>query len=60
MQTGTVVEFHENAGTVSEGVITRVWDKPAKDPYVTIVTTEDHGRTFVRCASAVWAAGSAR
>ena len=31
------------------GKVTRVWNKPAKDPYVTVKT--DDGRTFVRCSS---------
>ena len=32
------------------GTVTRVWDKPAADPYITIKS--DDGRTFVRCSSA--------
>jgi hypothetical protein len=33
------------------GTVTRVWDRPARDPYVTIRT--DDNRTFVRCSSRV-------
>jgi hypothetical protein len=32
------------------GHVTRVWGKPARDPYVTILS---EGRTFVRISSAV-------
>ena len=47
---GEIVEIGTDDGPV-EAVITRVWDKPADDPYVTVRTTEDQGRTFVRCSS---------
>jgi hypothetical protein len=53
MKTGDLVTFAPRAGESAEGIITRVWDKPADDPYVTIRTTEDQGRTFTRCSSAV-------
>jgi hypothetical protein len=52
MGIGDIVEIDTDNGPV-EAVITRVWDKPAKDPYITVRTTEDQGRTFVRSASAV-------
>jgi hypothetical protein len=45
-----IVSFRENAETTSAGHVTRVWDKPPADPYVTI---RSEGRTFVRCSSAV-------
>lgn len=34
------------------GTVTRVWDKPEHDPYVTVQTDGDR-RTFVRCTSRV-------
>lgn len=49
---GEIVEISTSDGLV-EAVVTRVWDKPASDPYVTVRTTEDQGRTFVRSASRV-------
>lgn len=49
---GQIVEIPTDNGPV-EAVITRVWDKPANDPYVTVRTTEDQGRTFVRAISTV-------
>lgn len=49
---GQIVQITTNDGP-AEAVITRVWDKPASDPYVTVRTTEDQGRTFVRCSSTV-------
>ena len=45
-----VVQFRENETTTSAGHITRVWTKPARDPYVTI---SSEGRPFVRLSSAV-------
>jgi len=45
-----IVQFRENETTTAQGHITRVWGKPARDPYVTIAS---EGRTFVRCSSAV-------
>lgn len=54
MQVNDIVTFSPRAGESAEGIVTRVWDKPASDPYVTIRTTEDESpRTFVRCASAL-------
>jgi hypothetical protein len=53
MNTGDLVTFSPRAGESAEGVITRVWDKPASDPYITVCTTGDEGRTFTRCSSAV-------
>jgi hypothetical protein len=53
MKTGDLVTFAPRAGESAEGIITRVWDKPAADPYVTLRTTGDQGRTFTRCSSAV-------
>lgn len=50
MTKGDIVRFRENADTISAGHITRVWAKPAGDPYVSI---KSEGRTFVRCSSAV-------
>lgn len=52
MNIGQIVEIDTNDGP-AEAVVTRVWDKPERDPYVTVKTTEDHGRTFVRCSSQV-------
>lgn len=52
MKLGDIVEISTGDGP-AEAVITRVWAKPAADPYVTVRTTEDQGRTFVRCSSAV-------
>lgn len=45
-----IVSFRENAETTAAGHVTRVWDKPAGDPYVTI---SSEGRTFVRLQSEV-------
>lgn len=45
-----IVSFRENAETPAAGHVTRVWGKPASDPYVTI---SSEGRVFVRCQSAV-------
>jgi hypothetical protein len=53
LKAGNLVTFAPRAGESAEGIVTRVWDKPAYDPYVTIRTTEDEGRTFTRCSSAV-------
>jgi hypothetical protein len=53
MKTGDLVTFSPRAGESAEGIVTRVWDKPAADPYVTLRTTEDEGRTFTRCSSVV-------
>lgn len=53
MQVNDIVTFAPRAGETAEGIVTRVWDKPASDPYVTVRTTEDEGRTFVRCSSAL-------
>lgn len=53
MQVNDIVIFSPRAGESAEGIVTRVWDKPASDPYVTVRTTEDAGRTFTRCQSAV-------
>ena len=48
------VEFDDGRGNTLTGVITRVWDKPATDPYVTVVTSfEDRPRKFVRMSSHV-------
>jgi hypothetical protein len=49
--TGDRVSFKASADTILEGVISRVWNKPATDPYVTVKS--DDGRTFVRCSSTV-------
>ena len=48
---GDAVIFHANADTELTGVISRVWIKPAADPYVTIIS--DDGRIFVRHTSRV-------
>lgn len=45
-----IASFRENAGTIAAGHVTRVWDKPARDPYVTI---SSEGRTFTRLSSQV-------
>jgi hypothetical protein len=45
-----VVTFRENPDTPAAGHVTRVWGKPAGDPYVTI---SSEGRTFVRLQSQV-------
>jgi hypothetical protein len=52
---GYFVNFRQGdaAGTILTGVITRVWEKPEGNPYVTIKTDEGTPRTFVRYASAV-------
>lgn len=48
------VEFDDGRGNTLTGVITLVWDKPANDPYVSIVTSfEDRPRKFVRSSSRV-------
>jgi hypothetical protein len=43
------VKIDDGRGAKLTGTVTRVWNKPAKDPYVTVRT--DDGRTFVRCSS---------
>lgn len=54
LQAGQEVEFDDGRGNTLTGVITRVWNKPARDPYVTVVTSfEDKPRTFVRMSSRV-------
>jgi hypothetical protein len=53
MKTGDIVLFFAAPGELVEGVITRVWDKPVYNPYVTIRTTGDEGRTFTRSSSVV-------
>lgn len=53
MQVNDIVTFSPRFGESAEGIVTRVWDKPVSDPYVTIRTIEDEGRTFVRCSSVV-------
>jgi hypothetical protein len=54
LQADQEVEFDDGRGTTLTGVITRVWNKPTKDPYVTVVTSfEDKPRTFVRMSSRV-------
>lgn len=58
MQVNDIVIFSPRAGETAEGIVTRVWDKPASDPYVTIRTTGgddwvNDGQTFVRFASAL-------
>ena len=50
IQLRDIVRFRENETTTSAGHITRVWTKPARDPYVTI---SSEGRMFVRLSSAV-------
>jgi len=45
-----IVTFRENADTTAAGHVTRVWARPARDPYVTI---SSEGRTFVRLQSQV-------
>jgi len=48
------IEFDDGRGNTLTGVITRVWNKPAKDPYVTVVTSfEDRPRRFVRMSTRV-------
>ncbi|MGW2113775.1 hypothetical protein [Streptomyces zhihengii] len=48
------VEFDDGNGSTLTGVITLVWDKPAGDPYVSILTSfEDSPRKFVRSSSKV-------
>lgn len=54
LQADQEVEFNDGRGNTLTGVITRVWDKPAADPYVTVVTSfEDRPRKFVRMSSRV-------
>jgi len=50
---GDVVSFPVRPGVVDCGFITRVWDKPAADPYVTIRTDAASPQTFVRAVSQV-------
>lgn len=45
-----IVRFRENADTPAAGHVTRVWDRPASDPYLTI---SSEGRTFTRPSSEV-------
>ncbi len=47
------VEFDDGRGNILTGVITLVWSKPKTDPYVSIVTSDDRPRKFVRCSSRV-------
>jgi hypothetical protein len=53
---GQTVTFRQGdtGNTILTGTITRVWEKPAADPYVTILASG--GRTFIRCSSHVTAA----
>jgi hypothetical protein len=53
MNIGTAVQFRTDKNPEMTGFVTRVWNEPANDPYVTIRTDEDRPRTFVRCSSAV-------
>lgn len=54
MQVNDIVIFSPRQGETAEGIITRVWDKPASDPFVTIKTGDGGpSRTFVRCSSEV-------
>jgi hypothetical protein len=57
MQVGQIVEVDTGTGP-AEAAVTRIWDRPAADPYVTVKTTEDSGRTFVRCASRIRTIGA--
>jgi hypothetical protein len=50
---GDKVKFRTDEKPDVTGFITRVWDKPERDPYVTIRTDEAKPRTFVRCSSAI-------
>lgn len=52
LKLGQIVEITTLDGP-AEATVTRIWDKPATDPYVTVKTTEDQGRTFVRSTSTV-------
>jgi hypothetical protein len=55
------VEFSDGSGNTLTGVITLVWNKPAVDPYVTVVTSfEDRPRKFVRMSSRVQRTGRGR
>lgn len=60
---GQRVRFTARRGETCVGTVTRVWLRPAADPYVTIKTydgaAEGRVRTFTRCMSAVSAAGEA-
>lgn len=52
------VEFDDGRGNTLTGVITLVWNKPAADPYVTVITAfEDRPRKFVRMSSRVQRTG---
>lgn len=53
MQVNDIVIFSPRQGETAEGIVTRVWDKPASDPYVTIKMTGKLVQTFVRCSSEV-------
>lgn len=60
LQTNQEVEFDDGRGNTLTGVITRVWNKPATDPYVTVATSfEDRPRKFVRMSSRVQRTGRA-
>jgi hypothetical protein len=60
---GQRVRFTAKRGETCTGTVTRVWLRPAADPYVTIKTydgaSEGRVRTFTRCMSAVSPAGEA-
>ena len=58
MQVNDIVIFSPRQGETAEGIVTRVWDKPAGNPYVTIRsslrgTDLPATGTFVRFASEV-------
>jgi hypothetical protein len=57
LKPGDLVRFRENEDTPAHGIITRIWNKPVNDPYVTIEANREYGsqrgRTFVRCSSRV-------
>lgn len=55
MQVNDIVIFSPRKGEKAEGIITRVWDKPAGNPYVTVKTVhEETPRTFTRPASELY------
>lgn len=58
MQVNDIVIFSPRAGETAEGIVTRVWDKPERDRFVTLKTTGKYVQTFVRCSSEVRKAGA--
>lgn len=45
--------FAIRPGTLTLGTVSRVWDRPAADPYVTLRTCDQRPATFVRSVSTI-------